>query len=158
MSCPVIPSQSGMLKTMDKAPSHTHSWQISGTRLPAPVVPFTEISAPLALIGLLLASTIGAFGLSLFNTTPQQVRMDWKKFIGFGILLLIALLTFIFNDLLTAALTGLNSNWLFLIAVLVATLSGGGFGRVDRIDIDPSAIHPPDLSTHAYARHERGWY
>ena len=115
----------------------------SGTRLPAPVVPFTEISAPLALIGLLLASAVGAFGLSLFNNTPQQVRVDWKKFIGFGILLLVALLTFIFNDSLTATLTGLNSNWLFLIAVLVATLSGAGLGAlIESTLIRPLYIRP----------------
>jgi branched-chain amino acid transport system permease protein len=69
--------------------------------------------------------------------------VDWKKFIGFGILLLVALLTFIFNDSLTATLTGLNSNWLFLIAVLVATLSGAGLGAlIESTLIRPLYIRP----------------
>ncbi len=56
----------------------------SGTRLPAPVVSFDKISAPLALIGLLLASAIGTFGLSLFNSaTQQQFKLNWKNFVGF---------------------------------------------------------------------------
>ena len=97
----------------------------SGTRLPAPIAAFTEIAAPLALIGLVLASMIGAFGLSLFNSeTQQQFKVNWKNFVAFAILLAVALLTLIFNESFTAALTGLSSNWLFLIAVVVATLSG----------------------------------
>ncbi len=110
-----------------------------GTRLPAPVALFTEISAPLALIGLLLASIIGAFGISLFNNAPQQqLRLNWKKIIGFAILLILALLAFIFNESLTTALTGLSSNWLFLIAVLAATLSGAGLGAL----IESTLIRP----------------
>jgi branched-chain amino acid transport system permease protein len=34
------------------------------------------------------------------------------------------------NDLLTAALSGLSNNWLFLIAILVASLSGLGLGAL----------------------------
>jgi len=102
-----------------------------GTRLPAPVATFTEISAPVALIGLILASIIGAFGISLFTSAAQQqVQLNWRKFISFAILLIIALLTFIFNESLTSILTGLSSNWLFLIAVLVAALSGAGLGAL----------------------------
>ncbi len=115
----------------------------SGTRLPVLPAAFTEISAPLALIGLLLASILGAFGLALFNNTAQPLKLNWKKFISFAILLLVALLTFIFNDSLTAALTGLSSNWLFVIAVLVATLSGAGLGAlIESTLIRPLYIRP----------------
>ncbi len=116
----------------------------SGTRLPVLPAAFTEISAPLALIGLLFASISGAFGLSLFNNTNQQeLKLNWKKFISFAILLMVALLTFIFNDALTAVLTGLSSNWLFVIAVLVATLSGAGLGAlIESTLIRPLYIRP----------------
>jgi branched-subunit amino acid ABC-type transport system permease component len=50
----------------------------SGTRLPAPVVPFTEISAPLALIGLLLASMPLARSDFRCSTTPRS------KFVWIG--------------------------------------------------------------------------
>src|SRR5690606_26382898 len=45
----------------------------SGARLPIQPAAFTEISMPLAVIGLLLASIIGAFGISLFDSTPRTV-------------------------------------------------------------------------------------
>jgi branched-chain amino acid transport system permease protein len=110
-----------------------------GTRLPPPVAAFSEISAPLALIGLLLASMVGAFGLSLFNTeSQQQPRLNWKNFISYTVLLLLGLLAFFFNEPFTAALTGLSSNWLFLIAVLVAALSGAGLGAL----IESTLIRP----------------
>jgi branched-chain amino acid transport system permease protein len=115
----------------------------SGTRLPVLPAAFTEISAPLALIGLLLASILGAFGLALFNSTAQPLKLNWKKFIRFAILLIVALLTLIFNDSLTAALTGLSSNWLFVVAVLVATLNGAGLGAlIESTLIRPLYIRP----------------
>jgi len=100
-----------------------------GTPLPVSAAPFAKISAPLALIGLLLASLIGTFGLSLFGREIQQkVHLSWKSVAGFVILLIIVLMGFFFNDALTAALLGLNSNWLFLLSVVVAVISGVGLG------------------------------
>ncbi|GAB4501617.1 MAG: branched-chain amino acid ABC transporter permease [Anaerolineales bacterium] len=115
----------------------------SGARLPAPVVSFAEISAPLALAGMLLASLTGAFGLSLFGSANQQVKLTWKSYAGFATLLLIALLAFFFNASLTDFLTSLGSNWLFAIAVLVATLSGAGLGAlIEATLIRPLYIRP----------------
>ncbi|MBK8420281.1 MAG: hypothetical protein IPL17_15935 [Anaerolineales bacterium] len=115
-----------------------------GTPLAAPAAVFTEISAPLALIGLLLASILGALGLSLFNNdSQQQIKLHWKNFVSFSVLLLLALLTFIFNESLTVALAGLSSNWLFVAAVLVAALSGAGLGAlIESILIRPLYIRP----------------
>ena len=102
-----------------------------GTRLPVSPATFTEISPALAWIGLLLASMIGVFGLSLFERDTQRTtRLSWKNFVGFMLLLLIALFGFIFNDALTNFLLGLNSNWLFLISVLLALFSGAGLGAL----------------------------
>lgn len=103
----------------------------SGARLPVVPATFTEISPALALLGLLLASVSGMFGLSLFGENVQHAtRLTGKKFIGFAVLLFIAIFTFLFNDALTMFLLELTSNWLFLISVLVAMLSGAGLGAL----------------------------
>ncbi len=102
-----------------------------GTRLPVTPAVFTEISPSVALLGLLLASVLGAFGLSLFGReTQHNVRLSWKTFIGFALLLVVALIGLIFNDTLTNVLLGMNSNWLFFITVLVAMASGAGLGAL----------------------------
>jgi len=101
-----------------------------GTPLALPVVAFDKINPPLALLGLLLAGICGAFGLSLFNRPIQAPKLALKDFLPFIILLIIGLGSFAANDALTAALTGLSNNWLFLVAILVATLSGVGLGAL----------------------------
>lgn len=84
-----------------------------------------------AWIGLLLGSFLIAFALFLFsNETQQTPRLSLKSFVGFILLLMIAVLGFVFNDALTNFLLHLNSNWLFLISVVVAVLSGLGLGAL----------------------------
>lgn len=100
----------------------------SGARLPIQPAAFIEISMPSALIGLLLASVVGAFGISLLNANPHAARLTWKNFVGFAAALIVALIGVVFNDRLSAFLYGLNSNWLFFIAVLVAVSSGAALG------------------------------
>ncbi|MBI3168955.1 MAG: hypothetical protein HYZ22_10780 [Chloroflexi bacterium] len=100
----------------------------SGTRLPVMPAAFTEISMPVALIGLLLASILGAFGISLFDGTPRTVHLSWRNFVSIAIALIVAVAGAAFNDSLTTFLYGLSSNWLFFTAVLVATLSGVALG------------------------------
>ncbi len=101
------------------------------TRLPPPVVTFDKISPFLALGGLLLASLLGAFGLSLFGSDVQRTtRLSWKSFTEFVTLLLVALIGCSFNDAITQFLIKLSPDWLFLIAVIVATLSGAGLGAL----------------------------
>jgi branched-chain amino acid transport system permease protein len=110
-----------------------------GTRQPASAATFTEISPVLALIGLLLVSLTGAFGLSLFaHEARQQTRPSWRTFAGFVVLLVIAIISLIFNEALTAALLALSSNWLFVISVLVAVLSGAALGGL----IESTLIRP----------------
>jgi branched-chain amino acid transport system permease protein len=101
-----------------------------GTPLALPVVAFDQINPFLALFGLLLTGVFGAFGLSLFNRTAQAPKLALKDFLPFIILLIIGLGSFAANDAITAFLTGLSNNWLFLIAILVATLSGAGLGSL----------------------------
>jgi branched-chain amino acid transport system permease protein len=58
------------------------------------------------------------------------VRLTWKNFISIAVALIVAIAGVAFNDNLTAFLYGLSSNWLFFVAVLVATLSGVALGGV----------------------------
>jgi branched-chain amino acid transport system permease protein len=109
------------------------------TPLPATPASFTEISPALALLGLLLASLLGALGVSLFGKeTRQQARPSWKSVSAFILLVVIALVAFLFNDALTAALRSLSSNWLFVISVVVAVLSGAALGGL----IESTLIRP----------------
>lgn len=102
-----------------------------GTRLPVFPASFTEITPAFALTGLLLAGVLGAFGLSLFgDATHRTTRTSWRSYAGFVFIAFLALIIFILNDALTGFLFGLNSNWLFLISVLAAILSGAGLGAL----------------------------
>jgi branched-chain amino acid transport system permease protein len=115
-----------------------------GTPLPPPVVTFDKISPWVACFSLLLASSLGAFGLTLLSgvtTAPQ--RLLWRNFGMFAAVVLIGVLALVFNDALTVWLVGLNSNWLFLIAVLVAVLSGAGLGGLMELTlIRPLYVRP----------------
>jgi branched-chain amino acid transport system permease protein len=115
-----------------------------GTRQPAAPAAFTEISPVLAILGLLIASLIGAYGISLLIDPLQQPRrLTWKSFLGFFCVLAIAVLCLLFNDQLTSSLLTLNSNWLFLLSVLVAVLSGVGLGAtMESVLIRPLYIRP----------------
>ena len=110
-----------------------------GTRLDVPAASFEAISPFLALLGLLAASVLGIFGLSLFQRNNrlqseqgrrQEARNAWKAYSGFSLLVLVGVVAYIFNGGLTASLLGLNSNWLFLLSVIIAVLSGVGLGAL----------------------------
>jgi branched-chain amino acid transport system permease protein len=126
----------------------------SGARLPVMPAAFTEVTMPSAFIGLLLASIIGAFGISLFDGTPRTVRLSWKNFVSIAVALIVAIAGVVFNDAMTTFL------WLeFQLAVLC-----GGSGchperccprRCDGSHAHSSVVQPPDLSVDAHAWHER---
>jgi len=101
-----------------------------GAPLPFPQVAFEKISSFLALSGLLSIGVLGALGLAFFQPPAQPVRPGWKDLVPIVFLLMLGLGVFAANDWLTAVLSGLNSNWLFLLSVLIATLSGFGLGAL----------------------------
>ncbi len=102
-----------------------------GTRLPAVKAIFQAISPGLAIVGLLAASMLGAFSLALFGKSVQRpAKLTWRNFVLFGALLVIGVVIFVFNDGLTNALLAMDSAWLFLIALVVATASGMGLGAL----------------------------
>lgn len=102
-----------------------------GTRLPAIHLAFEEISAPVAVIGLLLISSMVSFGLALIRKQAnRQHDLSPKKWITFFILVVLGLFFLLLNTTLTNLLFSLDSNWLFLIAVIIAALSGVGLGAL----------------------------
>jgi branched-chain amino acid transport system permease protein len=57
-------------------------------------------------------------------------QMPWRTVIISLVLLAIGLGTYLANDALTQFLFDLNRNWTFLLALVVATLTGGGLGAL----------------------------
>ncbi len=111
--------------------------------IPPPAV-FESISPLFAFIGLIAGSLLLSFSLSLFGgSKPIASRITWRSYIGFGVAVLAGILFFVFNDSLTNALAGLNSNWLFLVAVIVAVSSGVALGTLmETTLIRPLYIRP----------------
>jgi branched-chain amino acid transport system permease protein len=105
---------------------------------------FDNLHPAIAVLGLLSGSLLGSFSLSLFGHGSQPVqRLTWRSYVGFVILLMIGLGAFAFNESLTAFLFGLNANWLFLVAVLVAISSGVALGALmETTLIRPLYIRP----------------
>ncbi len=109
-----------------------------------PPAAFDAISPWLAFAGLTVGSLLGAFSLSMLgNGKPAASRITWRSFVAFAIAILLGVLFFVFNDALTAFLAGINKNWLFLIAVIVAVICGLVLGAVmESTLIRPLYIRP----------------
>lgn len=99
--------------------------------IPAPAT-FGDGSSLIAFGGLILASMLVAFGLTLLGQSDIRTatHLSWRHGVPFVGLVMGGLVVFIFNEPLTAWLFALDTNWLFLIAVLVAVLSGAGLGAL----------------------------
>jgi branched-chain amino acid transport system permease protein len=107
-----------------------------GTPLPPPTVTFSRILPGLAIGGLLIASLLAAFGISLFGGRAHAAsHLKARSFFLFAVLLLVGLGGYFFNDALTNIMIKMNSGWLFLVAVLVATLSGAGLGALMEVSL-----------------------
>jgi branched-chain amino acid transport system permease protein len=112
--------------------------------LPPPAV-FENASPFLAYAGLVLGGLLLAFSISMFGAIKEVVmpKITWRSFIGFAVLLITGILFIIFNTSLTEFLAGLNTNWLFFIAVLIAILTGVGLGALmETTLIRPLYIRP----------------
>ena len=115
-----------------------------GINVLQPPAVFETISPWIAFTGLIVGSLLGAFSLSLFGTAKQEkTHIMWNSFVGFGIAVFAGTFIFIFNNTLTDFLAGLNSNWLFLIAIIVAVTGGMLLGAVmEATLIRPLYIRP----------------
>lgn len=102
-----------------------------GLRIIPPEAAFTEISPVLAIAGILLTSGLAAFGIALLNREENKpYASNWRKYLIPGVLLLVGLVAIVFNQPLTGWLFSMSTNWLFLIAIGVAVLSGVGLGAL----------------------------
>lgn len=116
-----------------------------GQQVLSPPATLEEISPLIAFPGLILGSLLLAFSLSMFGAEKRAIapRLTWRSFSGFTTLLSAGILVFVFNDGLTNFLAGLNSNWLFLVALLAAVASGAGLGTLMEITlIRPLYVRP----------------
>ncbi|MCB2178338.1 branched-chain amino acid ABC transporter permease [bacterium] len=112
--------------------------------LSAPAV-FEDGSPVVALLGLGIGSLLLAFSLSLFGGRRhiQNQTVPQSSWIKYAAVVLAGVLIFIFNTAITNFLSGLNTNWLFLIAVLVAVSGGAGLGSLmEATMIRPLYIRP----------------
>jgi branched-chain amino acid transport system permease protein len=107
-----------------------------GQNVLEPPAVFSAIHPFLAFGGLILGSLLLAFSLSLFGDIKlTRPKVTWRSFIGFAIAVFLGILFWVFNDTLTNFLAGLNSNLLFLAAVLVAVGSGAALGALMEITL-----------------------
>jgi len=102
-----------------------------GMRIIPAEVAFDRISPFLALAGLLLTSAISAFGIALLNRDENRSEsITWRKLLVPGILLLVGILAAVFNSRITGWMFNMSTNLLFVIAILIAVLSGVGLGAL----------------------------
>ena len=102
-----------------------------GMRLPPVEAAFEQISPVIALLGLLIGSCLLAFGITYNKTkTSSYVKIKLKSVIFFAVINLVAVLILIFNSQLTNFLFLISTNWLFVIAIIMAVLTGLGLGAL----------------------------
>ncbi|MCE5209813.1 MAG: hypothetical protein LLG42_16100 [Chloroflexi bacterium] len=98
-------------------------------RLPMENLAFEKISPILAIVGLLLSSAIAGFGIAMLSGDfNPSTKKSWRNYVFYAILVVVAVLSVVFNTPLTNWLVTIDSSWLFLIAIVVAILSGVGIG------------------------------
>ena len=94
---------------------------------------FSGISPAAGLGGILAGGMLAAFSLSALGRRPgahSARRMPWASILLALGLIITGLIVFQANDALTQRLTSLSTTWMFLIAMLVATLTGVGLGAL----------------------------
>jgi branched-chain amino acid transport system permease protein len=120
------------LKVFSETPG-TYAFMMDQGLLVLPAGKLFTSSPVLILGGIVLTGTVAAFGISLFNRSrlqPSRRSINWRQLAAFVGLLALGLLVFHYNDALTEFLTRISTSWLFLLAVLVATLSGIAIGAL----------------------------
>ncbi|MBI9045654.1 MAG: hypothetical protein JEZ06_14285 [Anaerolineaceae bacterium] len=118
-----------------------YSLQHSQNNLILPTPEAFTVSPFLLIIGILLGGIAVAFSFSMFKNRKEMLidlsgenqsplRMPWKAVMVALVLLVAGLLFFYYNHYLSAFLVGLDTSWLFLLAILVAVASGLVIGGV----------------------------
>jgi branched-chain amino acid transport system permease protein len=109
------------------------SGQVSNLVQPAEwegVPPLAGLVALLA-SGALVSTSLAGFARQQAGGPDARVRrLPWRTIAVILALLMIGLGAYLFNDALTGFLFNMNLNWLFLLALVIATLTGGGLGAL----------------------------
>jgi branched-chain amino acid transport system permease protein len=111
--------------------------------LPAPAT-FSAIAPVIAVLGLVASSVLVAFSLSLLRGAAQAGRaLTWRSFVRGTLVLVVGLAVLLFNDAITAWLFALNTNWLFVVAVVVSVATGAALGGLMEVTlIRPLYVRP----------------
>jgi branched-chain amino acid transport system permease protein len=103
---------------------------------------FSGMSPGVGLVVVLLGSILAAISLVGLGQRGRAAGpathardLPWRAIMAFLVLVVIGIGAFLANDALTEGLISLNSNWLFLIAIVVATLVGAGLGGLMEITL-----------------------
>lgn len=116
----------------------------TGARLIPPPVGFGAKSPVLVMTGIIVGSLILWFSYAGFqnnrnpNAMAKDFRLSWKHLVLLVLVLAIGLLAFFFNTPITTKLVAFGSNWLFLIAIVIALLVGLLLGSL----IETTVIRP----------------
>jgi branched-chain amino acid transport system permease protein len=127
-----------------QAPGTYSVFADSGVLLIPTAKTFGNANAYLVLGSILLGSFLLAFCLAGLQNqrkagmVRKSLRLPWIYIISFLTVLLLGVLVFLFNTPITEALVGLGSTWLFVIAIVVALLTGILLGSL----IESSLIRP----------------
>ncbi len=117
------------LKIYNKSPVTYSFFADQEMRMPLEHLAFDKISPLLAILGLLFGSSLAAFGISLIGSeSNSSSKISWKSPLFFAVLITASVLCVVFNTPITEWLSAIDSTWLFIIAILVAILSGVGLG------------------------------
>ena len=102
------------------------------------------ITAPVLIAGLLLAGILASLSAAGFSVNRRRsrtsggFRIGWRMILFAGLPFVLGAVFVVFNDALTGFLLNISTNWLFLLAILVALLAGGGLGGL----MEASLIRP----------------
>jgi branched-chain amino acid transport system permease protein len=95
------------------------------------------LSPIIGLVGLLVGGAVVSASLAGFarrhrvaGAGAEGQRLPWSTIVAILVLLVIGLGAYAGNDALTELLLNMNRNWLFLIALVFAVLTGGGLGAL----------------------------
>jgi len=105
--------------------------QATAAGLPRPAPAPAARGSVLALAGFLVGGGLIAAGLSGFAQQrygAQRSALSWKSVAWPVVLLLAGVALYLANDPVTTWLIGLHTTWIFLIAILVAMISGAALG------------------------------
>jgi branched-chain amino acid transport system permease protein len=112
--------------------------QATAAHLPRPAQVPAARGSVLALVGFLAGGALIAASLSAFAQRQRGVQrsaLSWTSVVRPTVLLLAGVALYLANDPVTAWLDGLHTTWIFLIAILVAMVTGAALGGLMEVTL-----------------------